>query len=334
MAVQELCHRDDSFQINQLANPGSWFVRISKPAAVPRVTKSKRAGGCHVKRQTFLRAAGLLSLSPCAWPALAQGERLRIGLTAVILADQAAFLARWSAYLSERLSLRVGFVTRDEYQPLHDMLGAGAIDALWTCGFPYVRQKAQLRLLAVPVYQGQPTYRAYLVRRSGDGTVRDWSDLRGKVLAYSDPWSNSGWLVAQGQLAQSGVAPSDLRRSFFAHGHRNVAEAVATGLAHAGSIDGYVWDTMRLQRMDAVSRTEVIWQSPLHGFPPIVAPLLGAHPKLDALQAALLGMAREENGRALLRALNLDGFVAGEPARYDSIRQLALSVPGSGVSAP
>ena len=286
-----------------------------------------------MRRQTLLRATAALSLAPWVRSIRAQGERLRIGLTAVILADQAAFLTRWAAYLSERLKTRVSFVTRDEYQPLHDMLGSGSIDALWTCDYPYVRFQSQLRLLAVPIYQGQPTYQSYLIRSAGDDSVRGWSDLRGKVFAYSDPLSNSGWLVAQGQLAQAQIAPRELRRAFFAHGHRNVAEAVAARLANAGSIDGYVWETMKLQGMSAVSQTEVIWKSPSHGFPPIVAPLGAGHLQLDELQRALLEMNRDEPGRALLKALNLDGFVAGTPGLFDSIRRLAMSVPGSGVPA-
>lgn len=286
-----------------------------------------------MRRQTLVRGLAALSMAPWTFDARAQGERLRIGLTAVILADQAAFLARWADYLSERLKARVGFVTRDEYQPLHDMLGNGQVDALWTCGYPYVRFQSQLRLLAVPLYQGQPTYQSYLIRSAGDASIRGWSDLRGKVFAYSDPLSNSGWLVAQGQLAAAGVAPRELRRAFFAHGHRNVAEAVAAGLAHAGAIDGYVWETMKRQGMGAVAQTEVIWKSPRHGFPPIVAPLGGGHLRLDDLQRVLLEMPRDEAGRALLEALNLDGFVAGSPGLFDSIRRLAQSVPGSGVAA-
>ena len=35
----------------------------------------------------------------------------------------------------------------------------------------------------------------------------------------------------------------------------------------------------------------------------------------------------------LLKSLNLDGFIAGQVALFDSIRQLARSVPGSGVLA-
>ena len=269
-------------------------------------------------------------------------ERFRIGLTAVILADQAAFLARWAEYLSQRLDARVSFVSRDQYQAVHDLLFNGQIDAAWTCGYPFVRFQSQLQLLAVPLYQGQPLYQSYLIRPhseagagrpGGEVTVRGWADMRGKVFAYSDPLSNSGWLVAQGEFATSGIAQNDLKRAFFAHGHRNVAEAVASRLADAGSIDGYVWETMRLQGMPGAMQTEVIWKSRPHGFPPLVTASNSGPLKIEALRRSLLGMRSDETGRGLLKSLNLDGFIAGQPSIFDSIRQLARSVPGSGVTA-
>lgn len=260
-------------------------------------------------------------------------DRVRIGLTAVILADQAAFLARWADYLTQRLGARVSFTSRDQYQAVHELLSNGQVDAAWTCGYPYVRFQSQLQLLAVPLYRGQPVYQSYLIRPlGGEVRVHGWADLAGKVFAYSDPLSNSGWLVAQGELAAAGVAPRSLKRGFFAHGHRNVADAVATRLADAGSIDGYVWETMRMQGMAGAMQTEVIWKSRLHGFPPIVASAASDPATLEPLQRSLLAMSNDEAGRALLKSLNLDGFIAGQPALFDSIRQLARNVPGSGVA--
>jgi phosphonate transport system substrate-binding protein len=276
-----------------------------------------------------LAASALLA----ADPAFAAGEaRIRIGLTAVILADQVAFLSRWSRYLGERIRARVEFVVRDAYQSILDLLLSDQLDAAWICGYPYVRYQSELNLLAVPLYRGEPLYQSYLIRtRSGESGIRGWADLGGRVLAYSDPLSNSGWLVAQAQLSQAGVAPSQLKRAFFAHGHRNVAEAVAAGLAQTGSIDGYVWETMRLQGMAAVNQTQVVWQSEPFGFPPLVTRRRPAHPQTETLRQTLLRMSEDPQGRDLLSALNLTGFTAGAPALFESIRVQALAVPGSGV---
>lgn len=270
----------------------------------------------------------------CGWSPQGQaaGERLRIGLTPVILADQVAFLTRWGRYLSERVGCEVGFVARESYQSILDLLFGGQLDAAWICGYPYVRQEAELALLVVPLHQDRPLYQSYLIRpASGSVGIRGWGDLRGKVLAYSDPLSNSGWLVPQVQLAEAGLRGRDLKRSFFAHGHRNVAEAVAARLAQAGAIDGYVWETMRQQGMAAVGRTEVVWKSDEFGFPPLVVRQGVFHPFGAALQRVLLAMPQDDSGRTLLRALNLSGFTEGSPALFDSIRRNARAVPGSGV---
>ena len=251
----------------------------------------------------------------------------RIGLTAVILADQAAFLSRWADYLSQRMGQPVSFAVRESYQSILDMLYARQLDAAWICGYPYVRDHARLKLIAVPLYQGAPTYQSYLIRhRQGAERIQGWADLKHRVLAYSDPLSNSGWLVPQVQLRAARVPPQDLRRSFFAHSHRNVAEAVATRLADAGCIDGYVWDTMRLQKMAAVDSTEVIWKSEAYGFPPLATRAGEPTAATARLADVLLAMRTDNGAQALLNALNLDGFIAASPAMFDSIKKLLPGV--------
>lgn len=259
-------------------------------------------------------------------------NRLRIGLTPVILADQVAFLSRWGKYLSARAGVEVEFVARDSYQSILDLLFSNQLDTAWICGYPYVRFESELQLLAIPQYQGQPVYQAYLIRPSGGSvSVNGWPDLKDRVLAYSDPLSNSGWLVAQAQLAKAGLSPRDLRKAFFTHSHRNVAEAVAARLAQAGSIDGYVWETMKAQGMPAVRKTEVVWKSEPFGFPPLVIRRHDDPQRLGKLKQALLDMADDKVGRDLLTSLNLSGFATGAPSLFDSIRKQAQSVPGSGV---
>ena len=67
------------------------------------------------------------------------------------------------------------------------------------------------------------------------------------------------------------TAPSHFRRTFFTYSHRKVVEAVPAGVADAGSVDGYVWDTLALQLPRSTSGVRVAWRSPTYGFPPIVA---------------------------------------------------------------
>jgi phosphonate transport system substrate-binding protein len=248
-------------------------------------------------------------------------------ITAVILADQAAFLTRWSDYLGARMGMPVVFVARESYQAILDLMFSDQLDAAWICGYPYVLHQPKLRLLATPLFNGKPFYQAYLIgQKDQQPPLKGWGDLKHRVLAYSDPLSNSGWLVGQGQLRAAGLTSRDLQRSFFAHGHRNVAEAVASGLAQAGCIDGYVWETMQLQKMAAVARTQVIWRSDWYAFPPIVAMRNDGNPGLKLLGAALQNMPSDSQGMSLLKALNLSGFAKPDVAIFEPIKALAKSV--------
>ena len=284
-----------------------------------------------MKRRTALKLAsvgGVLWVHGRAQPTGVMAlSPLKIGLTAVILADQAAFLSRWSDYLGARMGVPVTFVARESYQNILDLLFSDQIDAAWICGYPYVLHQRRLQLLATPLLNERPYYQAYLIGQRGKaGAVRGWDDLKQRVLAYSDPLSNSGWLVAQAQLRAVGLADRDLKRSFFAHGHRNVAEAVASGLAQAGCIDGYVWDTMSQQKMLATAQTQVVWRSDWYAFPPVVARKNDSNPALIELGSALQNMRTDMQGISLLKALNLSGFAEPDATIFEPIKALATSV--------
>lgn len=285
-----------------------------------------------MKRREVLQAglqACSLSLAGLATaqqaPPTAHSPRaLRFGTTPVFLDDQVGFLARWSSYLSAALAMPLEFVQRRSYRDIMAMLRSEDLDAAWICGFPWVMNKAQLRGISVPHYRNGPWYQSYLVVPAADTRSRSLEELNGKVFAYSDPDSNSGYLVPRTTLMKAGIdADRHFGRSFFTWGHRNVVSAVASGLAQGGAVDGYVWDTLQLVAPALVARTRVAWRSDLYGFPPVAARASLDAPTALRLQQALLEMADDAEGRQLLKELNLTGFGKFEPQVFDGIARLA-----------
>lgn len=261
-------------------------------------------------------------------PLLARTEStVRIGLTPVFLDDLASFLARWRRWFEKKLDLPVAFVQRGNYREVMDLLRTGKIDFAWVCGYPYVRYRHELRLIGVPLWNGRPTYQSYLIARASARGLRALRDLRGKVFAYSDPDSNSGFLYPQYSLLTAGENPARFfGRTFFTWSHRNVVEAVAVGLADGGAVDSYVWETLKELHPDLVQATRIFERSPEFGHTPFVA-----HPRIDAallvrFRDILYGMASDPEGAALLRELRLDGFAAAEPRLYDGIARMARLV--------
>ena len=110
------------------------------------------------------------------------------------------------------------------------MLLSEQLDAAWICGFPLVQHPNELALVAVPVWQGKPLYRSYIIA-GVDDPVESFIDMRGYVHAFSDPDSNSGFLVTRHLLTTMQEKPETFfSRFFFTYGHRNVIRAVAAGL--------------------------------------------------------------------------------------------------------
>lgn len=200
------------------------------------------------------------------------------------------------------------------------MLLSGELDAAWICGFPFVHYQTQLSLLAVPLYQGEPLYQSYLI--VNDRTeAESFSDMRGHTHAFSDPDSNSGFLVTRALLAEIDERPETFFvRSFFTYGHRNVIRAVNSGLAQSGSVDGYVWDVMADTEPKLVANTRVIRKSEKMGFPPIACARASSNsPAVEGIQEALLSIDKDQQGQEVLAALHLDGFTTASPDLFESI---------------
>jgi len=255
---------------------------------------------------------------------------IRIGLTPVFLDDQATFVNEWRDYLQRRLARPVTFVQRGSYREIVDLLRDGKLDFAWLCGAPYVRNRKYLRLVAVPLYQGEPLYQSYLIVPSSDKQTQSLADLRWKNFAFSDPDSNSGHLYTEYLLAKQGLKSSSFfSKSFFTWSHRKVIEAVATGLAQGGAVEGYVWDTLALSHPELTSKTRVVSKSPQFGHPPFVAGTAATKQDIAALQQVLFHMTHDEEGSRLLNRLNLDGFVYGNDHLFDSIEEMARFVEKS-----
>jgi len=223
-------------------------------------------------------------------------------------------------YLTRALQADVRLVLRRTYQEITSQLIAGQIDAAWICGFPFVAYRSRLDLVAVPVWRGRTTYQSYLIAGRG-APGAGLKDLKGHVHAFSDPDSNSGYLVTRAGLAESGERPETFfSRTFFTYGHRNVVRAVAAGLAQSGSVDGYVWEVMTETEPDLTARTRVIWKSDWMGFPP-VATSAGRlrEDSVIRLRAGLQRMATDPLGKRVLGLLRLDGFALADPELFQSI---------------
>ncbi len=284
-----------------------------------------------MRRRTFL---GLGIALAATTRAFAAAPSLRIGLTPVFLDDQAGFLERWRSYFEKAMRRPVEFVQRGSYREIIELVRQGKIDVAWVCGYPYVRNRESLRLLAVPLFKGVPRYRSYVIVPAADRTTNSILDLRGGVFAFSDPDSNSGFLYPNYRLITLQERPhAFFGKTFFTWAHRKVVDAVAARVADGGAVDGYVWETLSNFHPELTAQTRVVERSPEFGFPPFVAGLGLPRNIFLEVRRVLMEMPRQPEGRELLKSLNLDGFTPGDDALFAGIEEMA-KVFGSDPSAP
>jgi phosphonate transport system substrate-binding protein len=250
-------------------------------------------------------------------------EPVRIGLTPTFLNERHALIADWRTYLERKLGQPVTFVLRDSYQDTMELLYQRRIDVAWLCDCPHVTANPEFRLLATPLYQGRPFYRAYLIVPETDQTTHSVLDMKDKIFAYTDPYSNVGYLTPRYEIKKSGVDPEHFfRRTFFTRSPRKAIEAVAVGVADAASVNSYVWETMHHHAPALTGKTRIAARSQEYGFPPFVTDHTFPLKDFHRLQQALIEMSSDASGREVLVKMNLDGFVLPQPEIYRDVQEI------------
>ncbi len=276
-------------------------------------------------RRRFLLAAlagsAVVGLAPSA--RALTGQSIRVGMTPAFLNDQYALLAEWRVYLEEKLGTPIDFIRRDSYRETMDLFRLGQLDFAWICDYPFVYLKDLVRLLVVPLNQGRPYYRSYLIVGANDRLRNGMADLKGSVFAFADPYSNTGYLAPRFRIREMGGDPATFfRKTFFTWSHRKVVEAVVGGFADGGAVDSFVWESLAKLKPELTGATRIIERSAEYGFPPFVAHRSVPAAEFARMQNVLLEMQKDPAGKNLLGRLNLDGFVVGDRHMYDEVERM------------
>lgn len=253
---------------------------------------------------------------------------IRFGVTPAIVHDQYGVLDDWRIYLERKLQRKVEFVSRDSYRETIDLISQKKLEFAWVSTLPYVylNRRHYASLLATPLFRGRPYYRAYFIVPASDTRSTSLLDLEGKVFAYADSYSNTGYLVPRSLLRQFGKDENTFfRKTFFTWSHRKVIVAVTEGLADGGSIDSFVWDTLSGIQPELTKQTRIVAKSEEYGFPPIVVNSSVSKQDGTAMRKVLIDMVRDQDGIALLRRLNIDGFIGGDSTLYEKVARLQRS---------
>lgn len=240
-------------------------------------------------------------------------------------------------YLAKNLAefgLREGKVriARD-IQEMGNFLKEGEVDVYFDSGFPTLAAKeiSGSQVILRRWKQDSPEYWSTFIARRDSG-IDGVEDFLGKVVAFEEPYSTSGFVLPAGTLIQRGfhlkrvsgaeqsVGPREIGY-FFSMDEENTVELVLQGLVAGGGISNQDYQELPDELMDqlvVLDRTITVPRQ-------LVSVRPGLDPALrQRIRDLLIGLDQTDEGRILLKGLkNTRKFDEVPLESQESLVQLA-----------
>jgi len=247
-------------------------------------------------------------------------QALRIGVGSII-SPQGTVQAYQPLidYLGRRMGKPAILVQRRTYQELNDLLARNVVDLGFICTGAYVEgiRNETISLLVVPQINGKTTYRSFVIVPAAS-PARKFADLRGKVFAFTDPLSTTGYFSPLSLLQGMGQQPETFfSRTIFTYNHDRSIAAVLEGLADGAAVDNLVYEFAVKRDPEIARRIRVIRESQDFGIPPVVVSRTIAPAKKALLKELLLSLHLDPEGEKALAVLGVERFVEPEPRLYE-----------------
>jgi len=225
-------------------------------------------------------------------------------------------------HLARELNLEVKMVARASYLEVISDLRNRAVEAANLGAYAYVEAKelAGVEVMVMELDpQGRRGYQSILITRADSG-IKSVEDARGKVLAFSDPQSTSGFLVPMLHFVHDlGLPPASFAsRVVFAGSHG----AVARGVYDRNYAIGATGDLDFARALEEMNLNEknfrVLWRSRL--IPGTLYCLRRDLP--PSFKTAFREAMANLKDPATLAHLKIGGFSAATDSEYNIIREL------------
>ena len=265
-----------------------------------------------------LSIPGFASAAP-QWPA-----KVRIGL--IPTEGGADIVKRFQPlieHLQKTLGIEVEAVSASDYAGVITAMAHNHIDFAYFGPKSYVEasEKANAQAMVLECNEkGEPGYYGMIIAKKGSG-IETMEQAKGKVFAFTDPNSTSGYLVPNILFARDlKVNPKEYFKEVkFSGSHGASILAVKNGSIEVAATNNIDLDRMAEKGQASVDDFVVLWKSDL-----IPGSPMSARKDLpDSLKAAFAGALIMFNAdKDGLQKLQIGGYAPASDSTYDVIRYL------------
>lgn len=256
-------------------------------------------------------------------------KKLRVAVAAMISPKETfKFYNELLTYIGDQVGRDIQLIQRKTYGEVNELFPQKKIDMAFVCTGPYATERDvyEFEAVATPIVRGKPYYQSYLIVHR-DSSFQGLPDLRKQTFAFTDPDSNTGSLVPTYWLHEMNESPATFFQStVYTYSHDNSIMAVAKGLVDGAAVDGHKWEYFQSHSAFFTSQTRVIKKSAPFGSPPLVLSTHMAEGLKNQIRGVVLYMHNTDRGKAILKELMIDQFVAPDDAWYEPVRAMSDSM--------
>ena len=236
--------------------------------------------------------------------------------------------------ITEKTGYHFHVAVPTSYASVIEAMGTEETDIAWLATYAYIlaNQKFDAEVALTVVRKGFDKYRGQFIARS-ESDLNCLEDIDGKIIAYTDAASTSGYIYPSALLIEKGIKPE---KYFFAGGHPQAVLAVYGGKADVGCT---FWTPVGEEgchdARDMVLDTypDVLEKIKIIGFtdwiPNATVTFRKDFPQemKERIVDALLEFANDDEDRETLKALlEIDNFVRASDEDYDSVRKALKTI--------
>jgi phosphonate transport system substrate-binding protein len=232
-------------------------------------------------------------------------------------------------FISQKLNRPVHIIQRKTYAEINSLLSQNKIDLAFICSGAYVsalEENLPIQILAIPIIDSKAYYYAYIIVNK-DSKISEFSELKDKSFAYTDPLSNTGYLYGLSKIKELKQNPQNFfSKTIFTSGHDYSIQAVQRKIVDGATVNSLIYDYISKKYPERVTNIKIIYKSEPFGIPPIVIRNdlgLGLKRKLSKL---FINLHLDPQGKEILKKLMIDRYSVPDSTDYSTIIQNSRNV--------
>jgi phosphonate transport system substrate-binding protein len=226
--------------------------------------------------------------------------------------------------LSKKLGVKVKSYLATDYTALVEALGSNKVDIAFLPPFGYVlaNEKYKSEIILKAIRNGHAFYRSQFVVRKG--TAKSINDLKGKIWAYPDAASTSGYIFPKAYMIKNGINPDKFFKDRIQTGsHDNAILAVYNKEADLATTFEGAENRLIKEYKDIKDKLEVIAYTdsiPNDGI--VIRANLDSQLK-EKIKKVFLELNNDEEALKILKEVySWDGLVVANDKDYDVVREV------------